>query len=81
MASDSDGAVDEADDPRLQRAALITEPRLTFIPSVLGGSQFPVHIVLNWHTGRGARLLLEQRSFHHFLQLGDLVKRRKKGED
>ena len=42
MASNSDGAVDESDDPRLQRVALITEPRLTFIPSVFGGSQFPL---------------------------------------
>jgi hypothetical protein len=79
MASgDEDSVVDEADDPRLQREALITEPCLASIPSVLGGSQFPVHIVLSTQAGRGSKILTEQRSWQHFLGLGDHVKRRKK---
>ena len=68
---------DDPLDPRLSRDPVISQPRHSAVEGLLGGSIFPVHIVLGGGA-QGASILVEQRSFQLFLQLGDLVKRRRK---
>ena len=82
---DDDGESEEEDDDerraenaRLSRGPLVTEPRIATVPGLMGAANFSVHVVIAGPSGRGATLLTEQRCWQHFLQLGDLAKRRRR---